>query len=82
AYSTFILSEATKSKIYDYYYNTRIMPILLGSLVVGVNLILILRNKLRKSTETLVKNTKLTTIGSLSARISHDLRNTLTVIKG
>jgi hypothetical protein len=80
-YSTFILSEATKSKIFDYNYNTRIMPILLGSLTVGINLILILRSRLKKSTETLIKNTKLTTIGNLSARISHDLRNTLTVIK-
>jgi signal transduction histidine kinase len=81
-YSSFILSEATKSKISDYYYNTRIMPILLGSLTVGINVILILRSKLRRSTETLVKNAKLTAIGNLSARMSHDLRNTLTVIKG
>lgn len=81
-YSAFILSEATKSKISDYLYNTRIMPILLASLTVGINLILILQSKLKKSTETLIKNTKLTIVGNLSARISHDLRNTLTVIKG
>lgn len=81
AYSSSILSQATKSKISDYYYNTRVMPVLLGSLTVGINLILVLRNKLRKTQEALIKNAKLTAVGNLSARISHDLRNTLTVIK-
>lgn len=80
-YSTFILSEATKSKIADYYYNTQVMPVLLASLAVGINLIIILQRKLVQSKEIMLKNAKLTAIGNLSARMSHDLRNTLTVIK-
>lgn len=80
-YSTFILSEAAKSKIADYYYNTRVMPVLLASLTVGINLIIILQRKLVQSKEIMLKNAKLTAIGNLSARMSHDLRNTLTVIK-
>lgn len=80
-YSSFILSENTKSKIADFNYNTKIMPVLLASLTMGINLILILRNKLKKSNEIVLKNEKMTAIGNLSARISHDLRNTLTVLK-
>ncbi|MGI0066640.1 MAG: porin PorA family protein [Nitrosotalea sp.] len=80
-YSSFILSQTAKSKIDDFNYNVKIMPILLAALTVGINLILILRNKLKKSNETMLKTEKMTAIGNLSARISHDLRNTLTVIK-
>ncbi|MDE1811886.1 MAG: DUF3068 domain-containing protein [Thaumarchaeota archaeon] len=80
-YSTFILSQTAKSQIDDYNYNVKIVPILLVSLTVGINLILILRNKLKKSNEIMLKTEKMTAIGNLSARISHDLRNTLTVIK-
>lgn len=80
-YSSFILSQATKSKIADYYYNTKVMPVLLASLTVGMNLILILVRKLQQSKELMLKSAKLTDIGNLSARMSHDLRNTLTVIK-
>jgi len=80
-YSTFILSQTAKSQIDDYNYNVKIVPILLVSLTVGINLILILRNKLKKSNEIMLKTEKMTSIGNLAARISHDLRNTLTVIK-
>ena len=80
-YSSFILSQTAKSKIDDFNYNTKIMPALLASLTIGINLILILRNKLRQSNEVVLKNEKMTAIGNLSARISHDLRNTLTVLK-
>lgn len=80
-YSSFILSQAAKSKIDEFNYNRKIMPVLLASLTVGINLIFILRNNLKQSNEILIKNEKMTAIGNLSARISHDLRNTLTVIK-
>ncbi|MGI0060539.1 MAG: porin PorA family protein, partial [Nitrosotalea sp.] len=80
-YSTFILSQTAKSQIDDYNYNVKIVPILLVSLTVGINLILILRNKLKRSNDIMLKTEKMTAIGNLSARISHDLRNTLTVIK-
>ena len=80
-YSSFILSQKAKSEIDDFNYNTRITPVLLASLTVGINLILILRNKLKRSNEIVLKNEKMTAIGNLAARISHDLRNTLTVIK-
>jgi signal transduction histidine kinase len=80
-YSSFILSQTAKSKIDDFNYNAKIMPVLLASLTMGINLILILRNKLRQSNEIVLKNEKMTAIGNLAARISHDLRNTLTVIK-
>lgn len=80
-YSSFILSQTAKSKIDDFNYNVKIMPILLASLTVGINLILILRNKLKESNETVLKTEKMIAVGNLAARISHDLRNTLTVIK-
>ncbi len=70
-----------KSKILDFNYNVKIMPVLLASLTIGINLILILRNKLKKSNETVLKTEKMIAVGNLAARISHDLRNTLTVIK-
>ena len=80
-YSSFILSQIAKSKIDEFNYNRIIMPVLLASLTVGINLIFILRNNLKQSNEVLIKNEKMTAIGNLSARISHDLRNTLTIIK-
>lgn len=81
AYSSFILSQAAKSTIDEFNYNRKIMPVLLASLTIGINLIFILRNNLKQSNEVLIKNEKMSAIGNLSARISHDLRNTLTVIK-
>ncbi|CUR52479.1 Signal transduction histidine kinase [Nitrosotalea devaniterrae] len=80
-YSSFILSQTAKSTIDEYNYNRKIMPALLASLTIGINLIFILRNSLKQSNEVLIKNEKLSAVGNLSARISHDLRNTLTVIK-
>src|SRR5579872_69506 len=80
-YSSFILSQIAKSKIDEFNYNRKIMPVLLASLAIGINLIFILRNNLKQSNEVLIKNEKMTAIGNLSARISHDLRNTLTIIK-
>lgn len=80
-YSSFILSQVAQSKIDEINYNTTIVPALLASLVIGINLILILRGKLKQSKEIMLKNEKLTAIGNLSARMSHDLRNILTVIK-
>lgn len=80
-YSSFILSQAAKSTIDEFNYNRKIMPVLLASLTIGINLILFLRSNLRQSNEILIKNEKMTAIGNLAARISHDLRNTLTVIK-
>ena len=79
-YSVFILSQTAKTKIDNMNFNTTVIPALLVSLTIGLNIIFILRNRLKISNEMMVKNEKLAAIGNLAARISHDLRNPLSVI--
>ena len=80
-YSVFILSQTTKTKIDNINYNKSTIPVFLGSMTIGLNIIFILRDRLRLSNEMMLKNEKLAVVGNLASRISHDLRNPLSVIK-
>lgn len=80
-YSVFILSDAAKTKIENINFYTKIVPTLLILLTIGINLIAILRSKIRQINEKLRRNEKLAVIGTFAARLAHDLRNPLTVMK-
>lgn len=80
-YSVFILSQNAKTKIDYINFNTSVIPAFLVSLTIGLNIIFILRHRLQLSKEEMIKNERLVAIGNLAARISHDLRNPLSVLK-
>lgn len=80
-YSVFILSQGAKTEINNIEYNMIVVPGFLISLTVGINIIWILREKIRLSNEKMIKNEKLAAIGNLASKISHDMRNPLSVIK-
>ncbi|MFZ0184463.1 MAG: porin PorA family protein [Nitrosotalea sp.] len=79
-YSVFILSQTAKTKIDNININKNVIPAFLVSLTIGLNIIFILRNRLKLSSEMMLKNEKLVAVGNLAARVSHDLRNPLSVI--
>lgn len=79
-FSEFILSETTKSRIeYENMYHYTI-PIMILGIYPIIGVMIILRRNLRDARNNMVKQEKLATIGHLSARVAHDLRNPLSVI--
>lgn len=80
-YSVFILSEATKTKIDNINLYTRTVPDLLISLAISINVIIALRSRISQLNDSLRKSEKLAIIGTFAARLAHDLRNPLTVMK-
>ncbi len=80
-YSVFILSDIAKHRIENINFYTKIIPTLLMLLTIVINLIIILRVKIRQINEKLRRNEKLAVIGTFAARLAHDLRNPLTVMK-
>jgi len=87
-YSKSILANDAKSTKSLYYFFDVVLPILITILGIVVLLVIILFEKTKNQTKIilqgqneLIKKEKLSTIGELTARISHDLRNPLSVIK-
>lgn len=87
-YSKFILANDAKSTKSLYYFFDVVLPILITILGIIVLVVIILFEKTKNQTKMiiqaqndLIKKEKLSTIGELTARISHDLRNPLSVIK-
>jgi signal transduction histidine kinase len=87
-YSKFILANDAKSTKSLYYFFDVVLPILITILGVIVLVVIILFEKTKHQTKMIIqaqnellKKEKLSTIGELTARISHDLRNPLSVIK-
>ena len=79
-FSEFILSQTTKSRIdYENLYHYTI-PIMILGFYPSVGVVLILRKRLADAKTEIMKQEKLATIGHLSARVAHDLRNPLSVI--
>lgn len=87
-YSEYILVNNAKSTKSLYYFFDVVLPILITLIGIVILLVLLLFEKTKKQTamilraqNDLIKKEKLSTIGELTARISHDLRNPLSVIK-
>lgn len=87
-YSEYILVNNAKSAKSLYYFFDVVLPILITLIGIVVLLVFLLFEKTKKQTamilqaqNDLIKKEKLSTIGELTARISHDLRNPLSVIK-
>jgi len=87
-YSKSILTNDAKSTKSLYYFFDVVLPILITILGIIVLVVIILFEKTKNQTKMiiqaqneLIKKEKLSTIGELTARISHDLRNPLSVIK-
>ena len=80
-YSIFILSQAAKTKIENIDLYTKVVPALLISLTIGINIIIALRGKMSQLNDKLRKSEKLAVVGTFAARLAHDLRNPLTVMK-
>ncbi len=87
-YSKSILVNASKSTKSLYYFFDVILPVLITIIEIIVLLVVLLFEKTKNQTKViiqaqnhLIKKEKLSTIGELTARISHDLRNPLSTIK-
>jgi len=76
-----ILIEFAESKIENIKFMTIIMPIFLIVLVFGIGTIWILLKYLEKLKKESAKKEKLALIGDMTAKLSHDLRNPLTIVK-
>ena len=79
-YSEFILTEATKTKMGYENFIHFVVPILILIVFIASSLTFILRRELNEAKSEMIKQEKLATIGHLSARVAHDLRNPLSVI--
>ncbi|MBS3925407.1 MAG: DUF3068 domain-containing protein [Nitrosarchaeum sp.] len=87
-YSESILVNGAKSAKSLYYFFDVVLPILIAIIGIIVLLVVILFEKTKNQTRLiiqaqndLIKKEKLSTIGELTSRISHDLRNPLGLIK-
>lgn len=87
-YSKSILVNDAKSTKSLYYFFDVILPIIITIIGIIVLLVVLLFEKTKNQTKMiiqaqndLIKKEKLSTIGELTARISHDLRNPLSAIK-
>jgi signal transduction histidine kinase len=87
-YSESILVNGAKSAKSLYYFFDVVLPILITVIGIIVLLVVILFEKTKNQTRLiiqaqndLIKKEKLSTIGELTSRISHDLRNPLGLIK-
>lgn len=78
AFTESILAQNTKTKIINLNFCKVIMPIFLASISLGLGFVLILWFRL---TTIKKKNDQLSLLGNLTARIAHDLKNPLSVIK-
>ena len=80
-FTELVLVHLTQEKIENLQFNKIIMPIFLVSIILGVGTVWILLGYLERIRKESVKNEKLALIGDMTAKLSHDLRNPLTIIK-
>ncbi|MBI5146765.1 MAG: DUF3068 domain-containing protein [Thaumarchaeota archaeon] len=78
AFTESILTQNAKTKIVNLNFSKVIMPVFLASISLGLGSVLILWFRL---TTIRKKNDQLSLLGNLTARIAHDLKNPLSVIK-
>ncbi|EGG41993.1 Signal transduction histidine kinase [Candidatus Nitrosarchaeum limnium SFB1] len=80
-FTELVLVHLTQEKIENIQFNRIIMPIFLIFIILGSGTIWILFGYLERIRKESVKNEKLALIGDMTAKLSHDLRNPLTIIK-
>lgn len=84
-FSESVLIKKAKDLIILYSIYDKIIPIIISlfvlAITISVEIILKLRKNLILQQQSKIKNERLVTIGELAARIAHDIRNPLTIIK-
>ncbi|MCE9651459.1 MAG: porin PorA family protein [Nitrosarchaeum sp.] len=80
-YTKLVLIQFTQEKIENIRFYTIVMPIFLIVLVFGIGVILILLSYLGRIKRASMNQEKLALIGDMTAKLSHDLRNPLTIVK-
>lgn len=84
-YAEEIIIEETIEKLHLFYIYEKIIPILFGIILASIFIAtMVYQRQKQKITEARIKkekDDKLTTIGLLSSRLAHDIRNPLSVIK-
>lgn len=80
-FTELILTQFVKSKIENIKFNHIIMPVLLIIIILIGSILWILLSYVKKIRNESVKQEKLALVGNLAARIAHDIRNPLSVIK-
>lgn len=79
-FTELILTQYTKAKIENIKFNNFFMPIFLLVVIFSIGIIWILLTYLGKIKQESVKKEQMAIIGKFSARLTHDLRNPLSVI--
>ena len=79
-FSDFILSEKAKAHIGFITFANILVPLVIAGVFVTAASVMILQTKLYKAKKEINRQEKLATIGQLSAKVAHDLRNPLSVI--
>jgi len=80
-FTELILTQYTKAKIENIKFNNFFMPIFLLVVIFGIGIIWILLTYLGKIKQESVQKEQMAMIGNITAKISHDLKNPLSIVK-
>ena len=76
-----ILIESTKIKIENITFNHQVIPVLFLTIIFSIGMIWILLTYMNKIKQESIKKEHMSIIGNVTSRITHDLKNPLSVIK-
>ena len=80
-FTELILTQYTKEKISNINFNKILMPIFLLVLILGLGSIWILTSYLGRMKKESAEKEQMAIIGNITSKISHDLRNPLSIVK-